>query len=152
MLEDLLIIKRRREDDAAAVVGEARRNVDQRQADCQARRAALDEYSDWQEAEKARLYEEVYRKSITRAKLESYREQIGLLRQRQLQLEEELGKAERELRAAEVELEEARRKRLDAHKQVVKFEEYQAVLEEEQRREAERREEAEVEDIVPLRN
>ena len=151
MLEDLLTIKRRREDDAAAAVGEAQRTVDRQQAACQARQTALDEYNVWQEAEKARLYAEVYRKSVTRAKLEGYREQTGLLRQRQLQLEEELERAERELEAAKVELQEARRKRLDAHKQVVKFEEYQAVLEAERKREAERKEEVEAEDIVPLR-
>ena len=152
MLEDLLTIKRRREDDAAAVVGEAQRTVDQRRAACKAGRATLDEYNVWQEAEKLRLYEEVYRKSVTRAKLEGYRERTGLLRQRQLQLEEELDKAERDLQVAEAELQEARRKRLDAHRQVVKFEEYQAVLEAERKREAERKEEAEAEDIVPLRS
>ena len=152
MLEDLLTIKRRREDDAAAVVGEAQRTVDRRRTDCETRRTALDEYNVWQEAEKVRLYEEVYRRNVTRAKLEGYREQIGLLRQRQLRLEEELEKAERDLQVAEAELREARRKRLDAHRQVVKFEEYQAVLEAEQKREAERKEEAEAEDIVPLRS
>ena len=152
MLEDLLTIKRRREDDAAAAVGEAQRTVDQRRVACQARRSALDEYNVWQEAEKVRLYEEVYRKNVTRAKLEGYRERTGLLRQRQLRLEEELDKAERDLQAAEAELQEARRKRLDAHTQVVKFEEYQAVLEAEQKREAERKEEAEAEDIAPLRS
>lgn len=150
MLEDLLIIKRRREDDAAAVVGEARRTAERQREACKTRRTALDEYNIWQEAEKLRLYEEVYRKSVTRAKLEGYRERIGLLRQRQLRLEEELDKAERDLQAAEAELQEARRKRLDAHRQVVKFEEYQAVLEAEQKREAERKEEAEAEDIVSL--
>ena len=151
MLEDLLTIKRRREDDAAAVVGEARRTVDRQRAACQAKRTSLDEYNVWQEAEKARLYEEVYRKSVTRAKLEGYRERTGLLRQRQLRLEEELEKAERDLQVAEAELEDARRKRLDAHRQVVKFEEYQAVLEAERKREVERKEEAEAEDIAPLR-
>lgn len=151
MLEDLLTIKRRREDDAAAVVGEAQRTVDRQRAACKTRQTELDEYNVWQDAEKARLYEEVHRKSVTRAKLEGYRERIGLLRQRQLGLEEELEKAERDLQAAEAELQEARRKRLEAHRQVVKFEEYQAVLEAEQKREAERKEEAEAEDIVPLR-
>ena len=151
MLEDLLTIKRRREDDAAAVVGEAQRTVDRQQAACQAKQAAIDEYNVWQRAEKSRLYEEVYRKSVSRAKLEGYREQTGLLRQRQLQLEEELEKAERDLQAAKAELQEARRKRLEAHQQVVKFEEYQAVLEAEQKRAAEHKEEAEAEEITTLR-
>lgn len=152
MLEDLLTIKRRREDDAAAAVGEAQRTVDRRRAACRAGRSALDEYNAWQEAEKVRLYEEVYRKGVTRAKLEGYRERIGLLRQRQLQLEEELDKAERDLQTAEAELREARHRRLDAHRKVVKLEEYQAALEAEQKREAERREEVEAEDVVPFRS
>ena len=104
MLEDLLTIRRRREDDAAAVAGEARRTVAERRAACEARRAALDKYNARQEEEKARLYEEVHHKSVTRAKLEGYRERIGLLRQRQLQLEEEREKADGDLRAAEAEL------------------------------------------------
>ena len=152
MLEDLLTIKRRREDDAAALVGEAQRTVDRRRAACEARRTALDEYNVWQEAERLRLYEEVYRKSVTRAQLEGYRERIGLLTQRRLGMEEELEKAERDLQVAETELQEARRKRLDAHRQVVKFEEYQAELEAEQEREAERKEETEAEDIASLRS
>ena len=149
MFEDLLIIKRRREDAAAAVVGEARRTVDRQRAACKARRTALEDYNVWQQAEKLRLYEEVYRKRVTRAKLEGYRERTGLLRQRQLRLEEDLENAERDLQVAEAELREARRKRLDAHRQVLKFEEYQAVLEAERKHEAERKEEAE--DIAPLR-
>ena len=152
MLDDLLTIKRRREDDAAAVMGEAQRTVDRQRAACETRRTALDEYNVWLEAEKVRLYEEVHRKSVTRAKLEGYRERTGLLRRRQLRLEEELDKAERDLQAAEAELREARRKRLDAHREVVKLEEYQAVLEAERKREAERKEEVEAEDIVPLRS
>ena len=151
MLEDLLTIKRRREDDAAAAVGEAQRIVAARQAAREAARTALDEYDVWQEREKSRLFEEVHRKSVTRAKLEGYREQIGLLRQRQLELEEELEKAGRELAAAEAELEEARRKRLDAHRQVVKFEEFESVLEAERMRDAERKEETEAEDIATRR-
>ena len=151
MLGELLTIKRRREDDAAAAVGEARRTVAARQAAREAGQAAIDEYNVWQEREESRLFEEVHRKSVTRAKLEDYRERIGLLRQRQLQLEEELEKAVRELATAEAELEEARRKRLDAHKQVVKFEEFESVLEAERKRAAERREENEAEDIAPLR-
>ena len=152
MLEDLLTIKRRREDDAAALVGDAQRTVERQRAACRARRTALDEYKVWQEAEKVRFYEEVYRKCITRTTLEAYRERIGLLRQRQLRLEEELESAERDLKVAEAELQVARRKRLDAHRQVVKFEEYQAVLETEKKREAERKEEAEVDDVTPLRS
>ena len=151
MLDDLLTIKRRREEDAAAAVVEAQRIVGERHADRQARKAALYEYVVWQEDEKERLYAQVYRKSVSRAKLEGYREQIGMLRQRHLQMEEDLEKAECELRAAEAELEKARRKRLEAYRQVVKFEEYQSVLEAEKKRAAERREETEAEDIATPR-
>ena len=134
-------------------MGEAQRTVAARQADLRGRpgRPSTSTTSGRKGRSRA-SYEEVHRKRVTRAKLEGYREQIGLLRQRQLELEEELEKAGRELATAEAELEEARRKRLDAHRQVAKFEEYQAVLEAEREREAERKEEAEAEDIAALRS
>ncbi len=152
MLQDLLTVKRRREDDAIAAVREATRTLERRRAERQAKEQELLEYNVWQETEKVRLYEQVHGKAVSRSKLEDYRERIGLLRQRQLQLEEEIAAAEREVTVAEGDLQQARQRRVDAHREVVKFEEYQAVLDEEQRLAAERKEEAETEDIVASRH
>ena len=148
MLDDLLSIKRRREDDATAAVAEANRSLD---AALDARRAKEEElaaYVAWKQAENARLFEEVCKKSVSRSELEGYRERTGMLRQRHLQLQQELRAAGREFEAAESRLEEARRRRLFAHREVAKFKEFKRVLASERLVEAERREEAETEDIV----
>ena len=148
MLADLLKIKRRREDDAVAAVAEAQRSLERLQSARDAKARELDEYRLWQEEEKVRLYERVHNRIVSRGKLEDYREQVGLLRQGSLQLEEELTRAEADLAAGAETLRQAHQRRLDAHKEVVKLEEYQRTLDEEQARAAERKEEAEAEDIV----
>ena len=152
MLDEILTIKRRREDDATTAVGEAKRTLERRQAACRAKSTELQEYNVWQEAERVRLFEDLENKGVTRIELESYRERIGLLRQRQLQLEEELAEAEQQAAAAQDDLEKARDVRLAAHREVLKFEEYQDVLEQDRLREAEHREETETEDIVTSRH
>ena len=148
MLDDILTIKRRREDDATAEEREAKRALAERQAAEDAKARELADYVAWQEAERVRLFEDIRNRGVTRAELERYHEQVGLLRQRQLQLEEERAAAKAAVAAAESGLEKARQARLAAHREVLKFEEHQGVLERERRREAERREEAETEDIV----
>ena len=152
MLNEILTIKRRREDDAAAAVGEAQRRLERREAERQDKSRELREYDVWQAAERVRLFEDVRNKGVTRSELERYREQVGLLRQRQLQLEEELAAAQGEVAAAESGLQKAREARLAAHREVLKYEEYQGILERERLREAERREEAETEDVITSRH
>lgn len=151
MLEDLLRIKRRREDDAIAAAAEARRSLERSEAARDAKERELEEYRRWHAEEKVRLYEQVHGRSVTRARLESYREEIGLLSQRELSLEEELAQAHEEAGAREAALREAKRRRMDAHREVVKFEEYQRTLDEEAARAAERKEETEAEDVLSRR-
>ena len=151
MLDDLLKIKRRREDDAVSAVAEARRALERQQEAARAKAQELKDYEAWQVTEKERLYDTLHNKNVTRDKLEKYREQIGLLRTRQLQLEEELLQARQEVTKAEQAVEHARQRRMDAHREVVKFEEYQRMLAEEQAREAQRKEDEETEDIVSSR-
>ncbi|MDE0365554.1 MAG: YscO family type III secretion system apparatus protein [Gammaproteobacteria bacterium] len=152
MLDEILTIKRRREDDAAAAVGEAQRTLERREAERQDKSRELREYDAWQAAERVRLFEDVRNRGVARADLERYRERVGLLRQRLLHLEEELAAAQEEAAAAESGLQKAREARLAAHREVLKYEEYQGILERERVREAERREEAETEDVITGRH
>ncbi len=151
MLDDILTIKRRREDDAISAVGKAQRTLERRQAECRDKSRELEEYGVWQAEERVRLFEDVQNRGVTRADLERYREKVALLRQRQLQLEEELAGAEANVVAAQSSLEKATEARLAAHREVLKYEEYQGILEQERLREAERREETETEDILSSR-
>lgn len=148
MLGDILAIKRRREEQAIAAMGEARRALERLEAARRSMHTELVDYNAWQETEKLRLYEKVHNKDLTRTELERYREQVAVLRRRQLQLEEDLAAATRKAEAAADDLQQARRRRADAHREVVKFEEYQRTVDAEQAQAAERREEADTEDIV----
>ena len=148
MLGDLLRIKRRREDDATAAVAEARVTLERRREACRAKERELAEYRTWQVAEKERLYAKVHHRNVTKDVLEKYREQLGMLRQRELQIEEERTQVEREAAEAEGALEQAQQRRIEAHREVVKFEEYQQTLEAERARDAQRKEDEETEDVV----
>lgn len=151
MYEQLLRIKRRREDSAAAAVAEARRAA---QAADDARRdkeRELKAFVGWHVNEKERLFREVGGRNVTRKDLDRYREDIGVLRQRQIQLEEELAAAERAVSEAEAAVESARQRRIAANREVVKFEEYGSMLAAEEARAAQRREDSEADDIAARR-
>ena len=148
MLGDLLRIKRRREDDATAAVAEARAALERRREAVRDKEREFVEYRAWQVAEKERLYAKVHHRNVTKDTLEKYREQLGILRQRELQIEEERTQAEREAADAQSALEQAQQRRIEAHREVVKFEEYQQTLEAERLRDAQRKEDEETEDVV----
>lgn len=148
MLDDLLRIKRRREDDAVAAVAEARGALERRREACREKERELEEYRAWQVAEKERLYAKVHHRNVTKDILEKYREQLGMIRQRELQIEEERTQAEREAADAQGALERAQQRRIEAHREVVKFEEYEQTLEAERLRDAQRKEDEETEDVV----
>ena len=148
MLDDLLRIKRRREDDAVADVAQARAALERRREACREKERELEEYRAWQVAEKERLYARVHHRNVTKDILEKYREQLGVLRQRELQIEEERTQAEREAADAQGALEQAQQARIEAHREVVKFEEYQQALEAERLRDAQRKEDEETEDVM----
>lgn len=148
MLDDLLRIKRRREDDATVAVAQARAALERRREACRDKERELEDYRAWQVAEKERLYAKVHHRNVTKDILEKYREQLGVLRQRELQIEEERTQAEHEAVDAQGALEQAQQARIEAHREVVKFEEYQQTLEAERLRDAQRKEDEETEDVM----
>lgn len=151
MLTRLLSIKRQRERDAIARLGEAQHEYNRLHAACQAKEQQLMDYADWRKQEEARLYEAVHRQKLSPTKLESYRRQIGFLRSRELKLEDELADARHAFEVAGQNLEESRRRGLDARREVIRFEEYVSRLAETEKLHAERGEETETEETVATR-
>ena len=148
MLDDLLKIKRLREDDAISVLAKAQaflgEQIGARDKKC---REEVD-YKVWRTGEENRLYDEICGKNVALSDLEKLREQIGLLRQRELALHEERLSAEESVEQARSALEEAKRQRIQAHKEVIKYEEYNQIVVEGEKHEAEAREEGELEDFA----
>ncbi|MCY3622480.1 MAG: YscO family type III secretion system apparatus protein [Gammaproteobacteria bacterium] len=152
MLDELLRIKRRREDSAAAALAEAKEAAERAEDAREAKQRDLADYAGWQAAEKERLYAKLHGRNVTRDALAKYREAVGALRQRHLQLEEELAEAVQAENRAAASLAEARQRRLEANREVAKFEDYGQTLAAEERRAAQAREDEEAEDAVSGRS
>jgi len=149
MLEDLLKVKRLREDDAVRALAKAKDELERLQAERDRKQREHADYQLWRPAEERRLHERIQGRKVKLEKVELLRETIAGLRQRELQLQEACADAQQAVRAASEKHAQAHRKRLDAHKDVVKFEELDRVHVETARREAELRQEVEIEDFVP---
>ena len=150
MIDELLNVRRRREDNAIAKVGKAQRELDRKQAACRAKERELREYVTWRVVEISRSYQAVHGKIVSRAALDKYRRQMGVLRSRELQLADEHAKTQQAVERAVDDLEHTRRNHRDAHRDVVRLEEYHRRLSEMEERDVEYREEAETEDVVAL--
>lgn len=148
MLDDLLTIKRRREDTAIAALGAARRELEDRRAAAARAWQDVADHKRSAAAEKERLYDEMQGQAVTRGTLGEYRERVGLLRQRQLALEEDAAAADRAVAAAADEVERARLDRTAANAEVVKFEEYLAAQSREESVRAERKADDEADDAA----
>ena len=147
MFDELIRVKRLREDDAIAAFNEARRLLEQRTADEEAKQREQADYSLWRKNREQELYSDIEGKAVALKELEQLREQVAAHRAMDLQLQEEAAGASREREAAEQAVEAARQVRLLAYREVAKYEQYQQTLAEEEQREQERREEVEVEDM-----
>ena len=148
MLADLLNIKRLHEDDAVAALAEARASLDQKTTAHQLKQREQADYETWRIAEEERLYQRIQGKNITLSKLEVMREKIASLRSKDLQLQEEVVQAAQDVECARKALAEAAQRRIEAHKDVVKYEEYQQILLDAEQHERERQEEVESEDLL----
>ena len=148
MLDRLLTIKLNRESDAVSRLGEAQREYDRLQAACRAQERKLADFGAWRQQEETRLYQEVHRQKLSRSGLDGYRQRISLLRSRELRLEDELADARQAVQAADAELEQSRRKRLDARREVIRFEEYLKRLKRVEKLREEHREETETEEAA----
>jgi len=149
MLEDLLRVKRLREDDAVRALAKAEDELERLRAECDRKQREHADYRLWRPAEERRLHERIRGRRVKLEKVELLRETIAGLRQRELRLREACADARQAVRAAGERRAQARRRRLDAHKDVVKFEELDRAHVEAARREAELRREVEIEDFVP---
>ena len=148
MLEEILKIKKLREDDATAALAEARRNLeecvrvrDEAQAAADAFRARRPQLED-------ALFDEIKNQLVAMKGLDEVRDQVSALRAREFKLYEEVERRDQEVSRAEQRVSDAERQRLLAHRDVQKYEELQARQAALEAAEAERIQEAEVEDLL----
>ena len=147
LLDELLHIKRLREDEAIKVMKEKQLQLEQSQKILDTKITKYDDYVVWRKAEEKRLYAEVLDKEVHAYNLNVMREQITFFKEKQLQLKEEIEKAQTAVAEATECLMEARKVRMDAYKTVKKYEEYRDIMQTIENRETEKREELEAEEF-----
>ena len=147
MLDKLLSVKRLREDEAEKKWIKAKENLKEKIAERAAKKQEYETYKTWRKKKEKHLYEEIIGQDIARKKLDATREQIGLLRQKQVALQQEwidLGVVVEEARKA---VEVSKDDYTKATKKVLKYEELDSIVQEEQNSENERKQEVESEDL-----
>ena len=147
MFDDLLRIREFRETSAANEVARVRRVVADKQQAVRDAEAAVQDYRDYRLAEESRLFAAIRGARVKLRKLEDMKQSIALMRDHELKLEEAVEQAKKALEEAEEELQRAVDAYHEAQKSLRKFEEFVAAQKDMEHKAAERKEEAEVEEV-----
>lgn len=147
-LEQLLTIRTRREDRARGELQTARQAVSQAEVELEAQRTALREYEDTKEARRDRIYETILGHALKREDLELAREGIARIDQEGVLKADNVVRAKEVLTQKEAAAEEARLAYVATAKDLSKIAEHKADWQREETREAEYRQDIELEDFT----
>lgn len=147
MLDELLKVKRLREDEAEKEWIKAKEQLSLKMAEEREKKHALEDYKIWRKQEENRLYEKIVGRNISQPKLAETREEIGLLKQKQMTLHQELLDSQEAVAQARQTVQAAKEKHLEASKKVLKYEELDTVEQKAKQREGEYKQEVETEDL-----
>src|SRR5262245_12935107 len=106
-LEDLLRVRRFREDNAARELTARRRELEQTEEALRQRRQEAADYRTWRIRREDELYQEIMRQAIQRQDLDDLKLKIDSLRAEEINLQERILQAERDVVAAREALEQA---------------------------------------------
>jgi len=145
--DELLRVKQLREEEAIKTMKERQLQLEQCQKNLAARIMEHNEYVKWCKKEERRLYKEVLARKVQVHNLNSLRDQIASFKEKQEQLATEVDKARSLVTEATAALAQARATRLGAYRTVKKHEAHKAIVDSEEKKEAERRSELEAEEF-----
>ena len=148
MYEDLLRIKAFREQTAASAVLRQRRVLEeQTQTLRQARKAVID-FRNYRVNKERQLFENIKGRSVAVRAIETMKQNVAALREKEAGLESQILAAEKQVKEAQQALEEARQQHAETVRAHEKFGQFIAVQQETERLEQTRREENELEETV----
>ena len=150
-LQSMLKIRSMREDRAQTELAGARRQRDAAQQDLDAKAETLSRFEETKEERRDRIYDAVIGRVVKMDDLDDARSAVTRIDEEGLMLEEAKDKAATELVKREEIAEGARVRHVVALKDLSKIEEHRKAWEEEDRREAERRADAEMEEFTGRR-
>lgn len=149
MLHDLLKIKRIREKSAQDAVRKVRYRLEQATIEVDKKKEELRTYIDWRKQEERSLYDNIINAQVHQHDLDFLKQRIARMREHDLVLEEAIRKAESFVEEVREELRQAEDALRLAMQAVKKFEEFTQVLDEEEAKEKEYKEEQELEEFNP---
>lgn len=146
-LHDLLRVRQWREDERAAELARRRAAVEEAEQQLARRQRELEEYGAWRVRREQQLYDEVLFREIEVRDLDDLKLNIRLLRENELTYRDRVKTAADELTSARQALEAARQAHLKASRDRGKIEEHRGWWEAVAAREAEAKQELELEDF-----
>ena len=146
-LEDLLRVRRFREEAAATEAMLRRRAVVEAEEDLQSRKRELEEYTHWRIRREAELYDQILGQQIQMKELDDLKLNVQILRAREDAYREQILTAKKTLADAETALTQATALHQTTVKDRQKIDEHRRMWQGEMEREAEARQEIELEDF-----
>ena len=108
----------------------------------------FEEYVEWRCKEEQRLYDNIINMEVKQNDLDKLKIKVASLREKDVELQQAITVAEKQVEEAEEQLEQARENHRKAMQAVEKFEEFTKVLDEEEAKEAARLEDLEMEEFT----
>ena len=147
MLDDILKVKNIREDKAIKELSLANHDLQHKVNILAGKKRKLKEYTEWRLAEEERIYKQIFGEEVRLLAVEVMRETIASMRLKGMEKEEKIFKSQKSVDDAKETLKAARHARMEAHKNVKKFEEYIDIVKKMENKEKERKEEIEMEEF-----
>ncbi len=148
MLHQLLKIKEIRENSALREVRKSEYRLEQAHEDVEKKTQEFEEYVEWRCKEEQRLYDNIINMEVKQSDLDKLKIKVAALREKDVELQQAISIAEKEVEDAREQLEEAREKHRQAMQAVEKFTEFTKVIDEEEAKEAARLEDLEMEEFT----
>ena len=149
-LESLLSVRHFREEGAKRTVRYAELAVREAEAFVQACREELETFRIWRHEEEERRYDAIMNKVMDMPKLDAFKAGLAQLAAMEAQKEEEIRKAEKKVLDAEEALRKARESARQALKNTAKIQTHKDIWQEEAKKDAEHREDLELEEFRPI--
>ena len=151
-LADLLRVRCFRKDQASTEVQKRQRALETAIAEVQSREKTLADYHLWRIDREQQMFAEIAATKVKVHDLDSYRENVSLLREKELQLHAEIDEARRAQKTAETDLETARGAYRKASQETQKIEEHKKIWLEAVAKEQERLQDLELEEFHAKQN
>lgn len=149
-LQALLNVRRYREKNAQNAVRQAENAYKECVEKCRQQKENIQQYHNWRLTEEERKYTEILGKTVSLDDLENFKQYFGMLKAKELSLEEELLRLEKERTEAQNTVNLKKEEFKTAKKNTAKIEAHHDIWKQDAKKEQERQEDLEAEEFKPL--